>query len=64
MKLIKMKKLFYTMGMLMTSLTFGNATGYTGVSILMNSEADYAVYRYLFIQTFILNVLQLKVGLF
>lgn len=52
------------MGMLMTSLTFGNATGYTGVSILMNSEADYAVYRYLFIQTFILNVLQLKGGLF
>lgn len=55
-KMLQIEELFYTVGTLFITLTFGNVVGYIAYLVFKNSGALYAVYTYPLIPTILLIV--------
>lgn len=55
-KMFQIEELFYTVGTLFITLTFGNVVGYIAYLVFKNSGALYAVYTYPLIPTILLIV--------
>lgn len=55
-KMLQIEELFYTVGTIFITLTFGNVVGYIAYLVFKNSGALYAVYTYPLIPTILLIV--------
>lgn len=55
-KMLQIEELFYTVGTLFITLTFGNVVGYIAYLVFKNSGALYAAYTYPLIPTILLIV--------